>query len=275
MQSQNNLALRGSTDPVIGETTSSVSNVPILNIDVDNWLFSDFIENLTSGVVFTVNVDHLSKLQHDKAFYDCYRQADHVVCDSKVLMFLSKIVDPKRKIRAQIAGSDLFPAFCMRRHAEADQFGVFLLGGSPESVIEAQDKINQRSGGDIIIGGYSPPFGFEKNEKETDAIIAKVNASGASVLAVGVGAPKQEKWILANKHRMPAIRIFFAIGATIEFEAGALTRAPAWATNMGFEWLFRMFQEPKRLVKRYLIDDLPVLLLILKQRLGTYRNPWK
>ena len=135
-------------------------------------------------------------------------------------------------------------------------------------------KINQRTSSNIVVGGYSPPFGFEKSAEETQKIIEQIRASGANTLAVGVGAPKQEKWIEAHRAGMPEIKRFLAIGATIEFESGNLSRAPKWMTKFGLEWLYRLGQEPKRLTKRYLQEDMPIFILLLKQRFGSYRNPW-
>ena len=248
--------------------------VQILNLNIDNYTFREFLENLDSGVVFTPNVDHLMKLQKDREFYEVYTAADHLVCDSQIVKVSSKWL-PQAPIREQIAGSDLFPAFCQFHRNNTDRIRVFLLGGTrPEDTDTAWRNINSKAGSEVVIGGYCPPFGFEKNAREEEHIINLINESGATVLAVGVGAPKQEKWIIRNKHRMPNIRIFFAIGATIDFLAGNVQRSPKWITRIGLEWAFRMAQEPKRMFKRYMIDDMPYFWLIFKQRLGRYQNPW-
>lgn len=246
----------------------------ILNLDLHNWTFDDFLNQLESGVVVTPNIDHFMKLQKDRDFYDCYTQAEHIVCDSRVIQLISKFLYPGRGVAEQIAGSDLFPAYCQLHKNNTDKVRVFLLGGTETSVQIAKDKINQRAGSTVVVEGYSPPFGFDKSAAELAVIIDKVNASGATVLAVGVGAPKQEKWIYAHKDKMPRVKLFFAIGATIDFQAGAVKRAPRWMVNAGLEWLYRLMQEPGRLAKRYLIDDLPFLWLVVKQKMGMYRNPW-
>ena len=116
---------------------------------------------------------------------------------------------------------------------------------------------------------------LKKSEEESKKIVSMVNDSGATALAVGVGAPKQEKWIFAHKENMPDVKLFFVIGATIDFQAGVVKRAPRWMVTVGLEWFYRMIKEPGRLVKRYLIDDLPFLWLIVKQKLGLYGNPWE
>ncbi len=247
----------------------------ILNLDIHNWTFQEFLEQLESGVVVTPNIDHFVKLQKDKAFYDCYVQAEHIVCDSRVIQLLTKILYPSNPVVEQIAGSDLFPAYCQFHKDNTDNVKVFLLGGTEESVQIAKDSLNEKAGSTIVVEGYSPPFGFEKDEAELAKIIQRINDSGATALAVGVGAPKQEKWIYAHKDKLPNVKLFFAIGATIDFQAGAVKRAPRWMVKSGLEWLYRLLQEPGRLAKRYLVDDLPFLWLMVKQKLGMYRNPWE
>lgn len=94
------------------------------------------------------------------------------------------------------------------------------------------------------------------------------------VLAVCLGAPKQEKWIYRYRDKLPSVNIFLAIGATINFEAGRKQRAPQWISNLGFEWLHRLTHEPGRLWKQYTIDDIPFLGSLLKQNLGLYSPPF-
>src|ERR1700690_3535542 len=100
-----------------------------------------------------------------------------------------------------------------------------------------------------------------------------INDSGATALVVGVGAPKQEIWIARHRNRMPAVKWFMAMGATIDFEAGTLKRAPRWMSQSGLEWLYRLSQEPRRLSRRYLIECPPFFWLLAKQYLGIYRDP--
>lgn len=246
----------------------------MLNVDIDNLTVDELLQQFQEGLLVTPNVDHLIKLQKDKDFYLCYKQAAFTVCDSRILFMLSKLLFPGNALRAQITGSDFFPAFCDYHSRTDSGVKIFLLGGTEQSVEQAKSAINQRTSTNIVVGTYSPPFGFEKSEAETRKIIDLINQSGANTLAIGVGAPKQEKWVCAHRDKMPAITRQMAIGATIEFESGNLQRAPKWMTRLGLEWLFRLSQEPKRLAKRYLVEDIPIVLFLLKQRLGIYKDPW-
>lgn len=248
--------------------------VTILNCPIHNLNQQELLDDLTQGVVVTPNIDHLMRLQKDKNFYRLYQQADYRVCDSRIIFLLCKLFYPNNHLKAQITGSDLFPAFC-NYHKSNQAISIFLLGGSEESVAQAAKNINKNNGRDIVCSYYSPPFGFEKSENENKKIIDLINQSQANVLAVGVGSPKQEHWIFDNKDKLKNITIHFAIGASIEFQSGSLKRSPPWMTKMGIEWLYRLCQEPKRLAKRYLVDDLPFLWHYTKQRLGFYKNPWQ
>jgi N-acetylglucosaminyldiphosphoundecaprenol N-acetyl-beta-D-mannosaminyltransferase len=132
---------------------------------------------------------------------------------------------------------------------------------------KAQENINKKVDRNIVIDAYSPPLGFDQDEEECLRIVQRINQSGATVLAIGVGAPKQEKWISQYRQYLTSINIIFAIGATIDFEAGIVPRAPEVVSMMGVEWLYRLMMEPKRLWKRYLINDLPFIWLLLKQKM--------
>jgi N-acetylglucosaminyldiphosphoundecaprenol N-acetyl-beta-D-mannosaminyltransferase len=247
--------------------------VNLLNVPVDNFSITELFERLEDGggVVFTPNVDHLIKLQHDRDFYEAYNNCDYRVCDSQILMYASRFLGTP--IQEKISGSDLFPAF-YEYHKDNEHTKIFLLGAAEGVAIQAQENINQRLGRKIVVAAYSPSFGFEKNEEECEKIIDIINESGATVLAIGVGAPKQEKWLVKYRHKLTHIKVFLAIGATIDFEAGCKARSPKWMSEVGIEWAYRLLSEPKRLWRRYLVDALPFFRLIVEQKLGSYKTPF-
>jgi len=243
--------------------------VKILNISIDNLYLNDLLKRLKlGGIVFTPNVDHLVKLQKDPEFYEVYKIADYITCDSQILKYISIFLGSP--IQEKISGSDLFPAF-YKYYGDDSEVTIFLLGAAAGVAEIARDKINVKVGREMVIDTYSPPFGFEKDEQECNYIINRINESGATVLAVGVGAPKQEKWIYKYRHKMPRVKVFLAIGATIDFEAGQKQRSPKWMSKLGIEWLHRLLSEPQRLWKRYLVDSIPFFILIVKQKLNLYR----
>ena len=249
-----------------------MNTVKILNVNIDNLSTEELLEKLgqKGGVVFTPNVDHLINLQRDEEFYKIYQNSDYKVCDSQVLYYASRLLG--QPLREKISGSDLFPAF-YRYYKNCENTTIFLLGAGEGVGVRAQEKINNMVGREMVIDTYSPPYGFEKDEVECQRIVDRINQSGATVLAVGLGAPKQEKWIVKHKHKLKNIRVFLAIGASIDFEAGEKPRSPQWMSELGIEWLYRLSCEPKRLWKRYLVDDLPFVWLVIKQWLNLYSSP--
>lgn len=247
------------------------STVSILNIDILSITQKKLLRQLTSGILITPNVDHLIKLQKDKEFYEVYQQADWIICDSKILYLLSKLL--KHPLPEAIPGSSFFTAF-YEYHKDDPNCKIFLLGAGEGIAAKAMERINQKVGRNIVVGAHSPSYGFEKKPEECEELIKIVNESGANVLLVGVGAPKQEKWIMKYRDRMPGVDIFMGLGATIDFEAGTLKRAPIFWQKIGMEWLYRCLKEPKRLFKRYFIDDMQFFYYFGKQLLGIYKNPF-
>lgn len=242
--------------------------VEILDVEIDNISKAELLNRLTRGVIFTPNVDHLMKLQTDLEFKQAYEVADYKICDSQIVLYASKFLGSP--LQAKISGSELFPTFC-EHHKDNPNITIFLLGGAEGVAKQAQVRINAKIGRDIIVAAHSPSFGFEKDEVECQAIVELINRSAATVLVIGVGAPKQEIWIAKYKDQLPNIDIFMAVGASIDFEAGVKPRAPEWVSDRGLEWFYRLISEPKRLWKRYLVDDLPFFWLLLQQKLKRLR----
>lgn len=248
------------------------NKVKILNIEINNLTMKELLNKLESGVVITPNIDHLITLQNDFDFYKIYKKAEYVVCDSQILYFISKLL--RTDLKERISGSDLLPNF-YNYHAKNENIKIYLLGADIGVAEKAGELINKKVGRNMVVGTYSPSYGFEKNEDECLKIVDDINKSEATVLAVGVGAPKQEKWIYKYKNSLKNVKIFLGIGATLDFESGNIKRSPKFLTNIGFEWLYRLIREPKRLWKRYLIKDIKFFVLITKQIFKIYENPWE
>jgi exopolysaccharide biosynthesis WecB/TagA/CpsF family protein len=244
--------------------------VKILNINILNITQKELLRSF-SGVLLTPNVDHLVKLQKDKEFYEIYQKADWVVCDSIIVALGLKFLGTP--IKEVICGSSFFPAYC-NHHRDNEAVKIFLLGAAEGVAVKAMQRINERIGRNIIVGAHSPSFGFERNETECEDIVRMINSTDTTVLVVGVGAPKQEKWIFKYKDKFTTVKQFMALGATIDFEAGNVKRAPKIFRKLALEWFYRMYVEPRRLIKRYLIDDMPFFYYLIKQKLGYYKNPF-
>ncbi|MCD7892957.1 MAG: WecB/TagA/CpsF family glycosyltransferase [Erysipelotrichaceae bacterium] len=245
-----------------------MTRINFLNTEIDNISMNEAIEIIDGYVndgkyhyVVTPNVDHIVKLENDEEFMNVYKNADLIVTDGKPLIWISKLLG--NPIKEKISGSDLFPKVC--ELANENHYSIFLLGAAEGVANIAADNILKKYPNLIISGTYSPPYGFEKDKNEIRKIIDMLINSNTDILAVGLGAPKQEKFI-SNYYTDYKIPVSLAIGATIDFEAGNVKRAPKWISNLGFEWLYRLIKEPRRMFKRYLIDDVKILKIYFKYR---------
>jgi N-acetylglucosaminyldiphosphoundecaprenol N-acetyl-beta-D-mannosaminyltransferase len=241
----------------------------MLNVWVDNLSLAELLGRLDRGIVFTLNPDHLYHLQRNRDFLSAYRQADYITSDSKYVYWSLGWIG--RRIQEKVSGSDIVPSFCWH-HRNNPKIKVFLLGAGPGIAQAALERINARCGRGVVIAAHSPSMNFVTDEAEIDAVIRKINDSGANVLIVGLGAPKQEIWMIKHRHRMPGVDVFMGVGATIDYEAGAVARAPRWMTRSGLEWVYRITTEPKRYWRRYL-RDMEFFWLVLLDGLGLYKSP--
>lgn len=210
------------------------------------------LRRLRRGVLFTPNIDHLVRLQHDPEFYRAYAGAEWVVCDSRIVYFLSKLL--KHPLPEAIPGSSFFHNFC-DYHRSDPECKIFIIGGRPGAAQRAQVNINRRIGREIVVGTASPICDNDGISEDNDNLLSAIRLSAANVVAVCLGAPKQELWIHRNRHLLPDVDIFMALGATVDFEANIKKRAPEIWRKSGMEWLYRFLQEPRRLFKRYFIHD--------------------
>lgn len=247
-----------------------MDKVKILNVEIQNLTEQELLQQLKHGVLITPNVDQLVKLQKDREFYEIVKKAEWVVCDSKILLLCSKLL--RTPLREAIPGSGFFPHFYMY-NKDNPNCKIFLLGAMEGVAVKAMENINRKVGREIVVGAYSPSYGFEKKQEENEDIYKMINESGANVVLVGVGCPKQEKWIDTHKAQMPGVDIWMALGATIDFEAGNVKRAPGWVQKIAMEWFYRFLMEPRRMFKRYFVDDVKFFWYLLMQMVGRYRNP--
>jgi exopolysaccharide biosynthesis WecB/TagA/CpsF family protein len=249
-----------------------MSRVRLLNVEIDNITQNELLSQLKKGVVITPNVDQIVKLQSDRAFYEIVKRTEWVVCDSKILYLCAKLL--RTPLPEAIPGSSFFSAF-YEYHRNDENCRIFLLGAMDGVAQKAMDVINQKMGRQIVVGAYSPSYGFEKKQEENERIYQMINDSCANVVLVGAGCPKQEKWIDTHKAQMPGVDIWMALGATIDFEAGNIKRAPKIWRSLYMEWFYRFLQEPKRMYKRYFVDDPIFFWYLFKQKMGLYKNPFE
>ena len=219
------------------------------------------IEADKKSYVVAINVDVVMKIEEDSYLKKVVDNADMVLVDGKPLVWISKLHG--KPLKAKISGSDLVPLLC--EVAAEKGYKIFIIGGKKGIAEQAKEKLERKLPKIEIVGTYAPPFGFEKNETELDKINQMISAVHPDLLITCFGCPKQEKWIYENIGKYDA-KVSVCAGATVDFLAGNVKRAPRWMSEHGLEWFYRFLQEPKRMFKRYYIDDVKIIKLIKKYR---------
>ncbi|WMC91726.1 WecB/TagA/CpsF family glycosyltransferase [Kineothrix sp. MB12-C1] len=246
----------------------SEKRIKFLNTHIDNLTMEEAVREAKrlilekkNSYVVTPNVDHIVKIEHDGLFRDIYEEADLVLTDGKPLIWMSRWMGTP--IKEKISGSDYFPEVC--RMAAKEGFSIFLLGAAEGVAKKAAVNLMRKYKNLKIAGVYSPSYAFENDAKEIAHIIEKINESKADILCIGLGTPKQEKFYHQYKEQLQ-VPLTLHIGATIDFEAGVVKRAPKWISYVGLEWFYRLLKEPRRLYRRYLLEDVEIFPIFLKYR---------
>lgn len=221
-------------------------------------LMITWAKNCQSKVVCVANVHMLIEAWQNSQFASVLKNADLVTPDGMPLVWMLKLMGEKRSQR--VAGMDIFRAVC--EQASTAQISIFLLGAKPDVLDKICKRLNKEFPQLKIAGMESPPFRPLGNTPDMD-VIQTINASGARIVFVALGCPKQELWMSQHQNKIQAVMI--GVGAVFPIYARVLKQAPKFIQNTGFEWLFRLIQEPRRLWKRY-ITTIPIFIwLMLKQ----------
>jgi N-acetylglucosaminyldiphosphoundecaprenol N-acetyl-beta-D-mannosaminyltransferase len=245
--------------------------VRLLNVDVDDVTMNELLDGFREGTLLTLHTDMLMKLQRDREFHEIVPSFDVVTCDSQILLFAARLLGTP--LRERVSGSDFFPRFC-ERHRDDPGVTIFICGGAPGVPELAARNVNARAGREMVVGTASPSLEFERHPEELESLLEQIDASRATVLLVGLGAGRQEKFIVRHRARLPHVRTFLPLGGTIDYEAGTLPRPRPWVTDAGLEWLYRVVRQPRQRWRRYLVHQPPVLALLARQLLGRYRDPF-
>jgi N-acetylglucosaminyldiphosphoundecaprenol N-acetyl-beta-D-mannosaminyltransferase len=199
------------------------------------------------GAVFTPNVDPMVNLARSAPFRAAYERAAFALVDGQALLWASRFLGTG--LPEKISGADLVPRLLER--AGRRGLRAYFLGGAPGIAAEAAEIARQRFGASIV--GVDSPLVARTGEAAPE-VVARIREARPHLLFVALGAPKQELFIDRYRSELASI-VCFGIGASLDFVAGRVRRAPAWVSRAGFEWLFRLTQDPKRLARRYLLDD--------------------
>jgi N-acetylglucosaminyldiphosphoundecaprenol N-acetyl-beta-D-mannosaminyltransferase len=200
-------------------------------------------------LVTFANVHMLVEARLRPDFGNILRQTDLNCPDGNPLSWIGKALFGDRI--SQVAGPDFMSLFCEQTASEG--YRHFLYGGGDGIAEKTAQQLMFRYPGIQIAGQYTPPF-IQLSQQEDELVCAQINASGADVVWVCLGCPKQEKWILEHRDRLNA-KVILAVGQAFDILAGTKARAPKLFRRFGFEWAYRLIQEPGRLWKRYLITN--------------------
>lgn len=169
----------------------------------------------------------------------------------------------------RVCGPDLMPALIGRSVAAGSRH--FFYGGAPGVADRLATRLSEAAPGLLVVGTHSPPF-RPLTPEEDAAEVAMINAARPDYVWVGLGAPKQDLWVASHRSRLEAA-VLLAVGAAFDFHSGGLRRAPAWMQARGLEWLFRLYAEPRRLARRYVVTNARFVVLLLRET--ARRRRWR
>jgi N-acetylglucosaminyldiphosphoundecaprenol N-acetyl-beta-D-mannosaminyltransferase len=239
--------------------TENVLNVPVDVIDWQGAIDRIFgwASARESKVVCICAVHSIVTARQSQAHAQNLRAADMVTPDGAPVAWMVK--GKGHPDQQRISGPDLMLKAC--KHAATTGEKFFLYGGTPASLSRLEEALRVQFPKLNIAGTYSPPF-RNLTEEEDAAVVEKINSSGAGIVWVGLGCPKQEAWMHAHRGRINAVMV--GVGAAFDFHAGLIKRAPIWMQRVGLEWVHRMAQDPRRLVKRYLVTNTIFVIEIIR-----------
>jgi exopolysaccharide biosynthesis WecB/TagA/CpsF family protein/anti-anti-sigma factor len=230
--------------------STAILGVPFDAVSTDGALerIEAMIASREPHYVVTANVDFLVQARHDVELRRILIEADLVLCDGTPLLWAARWLG--NALPERVAGSDLTPSLIQT--AATKGYRLYLLGAGPGVAAAAAEKLQQEHPTLQIAGHYSPPL-TSLLDMDHEAIAERIRAAKPDILLVAFGCPKQEKWI-AMHYRALGVPVCIGVGATIDFLAGRVRRAPTWMRRSGCEWLYRLAQEPRRLYRRYAAD---------------------
>ena len=214
-----------------------------------------------SSYVCVANVHMVMEAFDDEDFRSVVSDADLVVPDGMPLVWVMRMAGVKGQQR--VRGPDLMPQLCGL--AVERRLKVGFIGGREDVLKSLCAKLRQDFDGIEIVYAYSPPF-RSLSEDEKSEIIANINESGANILFVGLGCPKQERWMASHRGRVSAVML--GVGAAFDLYSGAIRQCPLWLQRVGLEWVYRLKEEPRRLAGRYFKHNPRFVWLAARQLLG-------
>ncbi len=240
-------------------TTNTLFTLPVIGLSFAITTYGKAVDwvidrALAADAVYAVSAAnaHVAALaRSEKDFGDVMRRFDLVCPDGMPIVWCLNLYLPReQRLVERVCGPTLMLETF--RKTEGDQrVSHFIFGGKQSTIDQMVARFTNLFPSSRIAGSYSPPFG-EWSEEEKRKIIQKIQDSGANMIWVGLGCPKQERWIIENKDLLPP-GVYFAVGAAFTFHSGEIRQAPTVLQKFGLEWVYRLLMEPRRLFRRYLV----------------------
>src|SRR5918995_1865553 len=230
---------------------------------------ADRMDNREPNYVCVTGVHGVIASQDDSDLRRIHNEAGMVTTDGMPLVWLSRRRSPPGTTVERVYGPDLMLAVFAR--SELAGWRHFLYGSSPETLERLRANLRDRFPLANVVGSLAPPF-RPLDEGEEREIAAEIAAARPDIVWVGLSTPKQERWMAAHVGRVHA-PVLVGVGAAFDFHAGVKRQAPRWVQRSGLEWLFRLATEPRRLWRRYLINNPLFVVLVVLQVLGLKRYP--
>jgi N-acetylglucosaminyldiphosphoundecaprenol N-acetyl-beta-D-mannosaminyltransferase len=238
--------------------TASIMGLPFHRLDHPALIqvFLDGVRARNGGWVVTPNLDILRQFTTSPERRALILDASHRVADGQPIVWASRLAGVP--VPERVPGSDL--VMSMPEAAAGAGLSVFLLGGrTPQVAAAAAERLEARCPGLARVGSYSPPLGFEEDPWELQRIKEAVRGARPELVLIGLGFPKQERLIRLLRPEMPETW-FVGVGISLSFLAGEQPRAPVALQRFGLEWMHRLWHEPRRLFRRYVVQGLPFAL---------------
>lgn len=230
------------------------------------WILNHALKRDRAYAVEAANTHVAALSRANSEFGESMSRFDLICPDGMPLVWaLNSRLGPDEKLTDRVYGPTLMLETLKATDDRSSEFKHFLLGGKQSTLDQLASRFAGGFPGVAIVGSHSPPFG-EWPEGEFETIVGKIRDSGANLIWVGLGCPKQEHWIASNKDRLPP-GVYFGIGAAFAFHAGEVRQAPRWVQSSGLEWAYRMAMEPRRLFKRYFTYNSLFLYYLLRERI--------
>lgn len=235
---------------------------------IDRWQLLDHIFATLAagrgGWLVTANLDFLRRYTRDAEARRLYDAADLRVADGMPLVWACKLQG--QPLPERVPGSSL--VWLLVERAAREGRSLYLLGGTAQANAGACRVLAERHPRLKLCGGSSPMLASPPSPGEVDTLAAELSPHRPDILLVAMGSPKQEQVIQALRERLPGTWMI-GVGISLSFVSGELKRAPRWMRKSGLEWVHRMLQDPRRLARRYLLDDLPFVLRLFPHALLT------